>query len=122
MSITLWERGADELNIAQLSLISIQMRLPDSFQEWEDTFTVAGRPVMVQATAGKLGLPHGIDVDTNAALINLLFEQGCPADNAVRVSSYELLQGMGLDDSGTNYALLNESVQRMLLASYTIQG
>jgi len=122
MSITLWQRGADELNIAQLSLISIQTRLPDTFVDWEDTFTVGDRPVMVQATAGKLGLPHGIDVDTNAALINLFLEQGCPADNAVRVSSYELLQGMGLDDSGTNYALLHESLQRMYLASYTIQG
>jgi len=115
-------RGVDELNLASLCLISVQSRLPKDFVRWEETFMLDGRPVMIRASGLEAGLPHGIDVDTNAALINLFLEQGCPADNTVVVSMYELLRAMRLDDCGASYRTLNESLRRMLTAFFYVQG
>lgn len=115
-------RGVDEINLASLSLISIQSRVPKTFLNWEETFTLNGRPVVIKAAAGQEGLPHGIDVDTNAALVNLFLEQGCPADNTVEASMYELLRAMRLDDCGASYRTVNESLRRMYTASFHIQG
>ncbi|MBB5233915.1 replication initiator protein A [Deinococcus budaensis] len=111
----------DELNIARLSLISVQERIPPDYRDWSVELEDGDRRYKVTCQAmPEYGVPHGIDTDISAALVNLYIDQGSPADGSVTCTPYQLLQMAGLDTSGRYYAALDESLKRLLTTNYFI--
>ena len=111
----------DELNIARLSLISVQERIPADYRDWSVELEDGDRRYRVTCQAlPEYGVPHGIDTDISAALVNLYIDQGSPADGAVTCTPYQLLQMAGLDTSGRYYASLDESLKRLTTTTYFI--
>ncbi|WP_019586263.1 replication initiator protein A [Deinococcus apachensis] len=111
----------DELNIARLSLISVQERIPPDYRDWSVELEDGDRRYKVTCQAmPEYGVPHGIDTDISAALVNLYIDQGAPADGSVTCTPYQLLQMAGLDTSGRYYAALDESLKRLLTTNYFI--
>lgn len=111
----------DELNIARLSLISVQERIPPDYRDWSVELADGDRRYRVTCQAmPEYGVPHGIDTDISAALVNLYIDQGAPADGSVTCTPYQLLQMAGLDTSGRYYAALDESLKRLLTTNYFI--
>ncbi|GAA5512825.1 hypothetical protein Dcar01_01549 [Deinococcus carri] len=111
----------DELNIARLSLISVQERIPPDYRDWSVELEDGERRYRVTCQAmPEYGVPHGIDTDISAALVNLYIDQGAPSDGSVTCTPYQLLQMAGLDTSGRYYAALDESLKRLLTTNYFI--
>ncbi|WP_034388859.1 replication initiator protein A [Deinococcus sp. YIM 77859] len=111
----------DELNIARLSLISVQERIPQGYREWSVELEDGDRRYRVTCQAmPEYGVPHGIDTDISAALVNLYIDQGSPLDGSVTCTPYQLLRMAGLDTSGRYYAALEESLKRLLTTNYFI--
>ncbi|GMA15484.1 hypothetical protein GCM10025871_18150 [Deinococcus metallilatus] len=111
----------DELNIARLSLISVQERIPPDYRDWSVELEDGDRRYKVTCQAmPEYGVPHGIDTDISAALVNLYIDQGAPADGSVTCTPYQLLQMAGLDTSGRYYAALDESLRRLTTTNYFI--
>ncbi|MFC4456123.1 replication initiator protein A [Deinococcus sonorensis] len=111
----------DEINVSQLSLISVQERIPEDFRDWTVEHEDATRRYRVSCQAlPEYGVPHGIDNDVTTALINLLIEQGLPESNVVTATPYLILQTAGLDTSGRYYANLDQSLKRLLTTNYMI--
>ncbi|SMB80611.1 replication initiator protein A [Deinococcus hopiensis] len=111
----------DELNIARLSLISVQERIPVGYRDWSVELEDGDRRYRVTCQAmPEYGVPHGIDTDITAALVNLYIDQGAPTDGTVTCTPYQLLQMAGLDTSGRYYAALDESLRRLTTTNYFI--
>lgn len=111
----------DELNIARLSLISVQERIPENYRDWSVELEDGDRRYRVTCQAmPEYGVPHGIDTDITAALVNLYIDQGSPNDGSVTCTPYQLLQMAGLDTSGRYYAALDESLRRLTTTNYFI--
>jgi len=111
----------DELNIARLSLISVQERIPPGYRDWSVELEDGDRRYRVTCQAmPEYGVPHGIDTDITAALVNLYIDQGAPQDASVTCTPYQLLQMAGLDTSGRYYAILDESLRRLTTTNYFI--
>jgi plasmid replication initiation protein len=111
----------DELNIARLSLISVQERIPADYRDWSVELEDGDRRYKVTCQAmPEYGVPHGIDTDITAALVNLYIDQGSPADGSVTCTPYQLLQMAGLDTSGRYYTALDESLRRLTTTNYFI--
>ena len=111
----------DELNIARLSLISVQERIPANYRDWSVELEDGDRRYRVTCQAlPEYGVPHGIDTDISAALVNLYIDQGSPADGTVTCTPYQLLQMAGLDTSGRYYTSLDESLKRLTTTTYFI--
>lgn len=111
----------DELNIARLSLISVQERIPQGYRDWSVELEDGDRRYRVTCQAmPEYGVPHGIDTDITAALVNLYIDQGSPADGSVTCTPYQLLKMAGLDTSGRYYAALEESLKRLTTTNYFI--
>lgn len=111
----------DELNIARLSLISVQERIPVGYRDWSIELEDGERRYRVTCQAmPEYGVPHGIDTDVSAALVNLYIDQGAPPDGTITCTPYQLLQMAGLDTSGRYYAALDESLRRLLTTNYFI--
>ncbi|BBN96725.1 plasmid replication initiator repA-related protein [Deinococcus grandis] len=111
----------DELNIARLSLISVQERIPADYRDWTVELEDGDRRYRVTCQAlPEYGVPHGIDTDISAALVNLYIDQGSPPDGVVTCTPYQLLQMAGLDTSGRYYAALDESLKRLTTTTYFI--
>jgi len=114
-------RRFDEINVGQLSLISVQERIPADFREWTVEHQDASRRYRVVCQAlPEYGVPHGTDNDVSAALINLFIEQGLPADGTVMATPYVILQAAGLDTSGRYYEALDKSLKRLLTTNFFI--
>lgn len=111
----------DELNIARLSLISVQERIPPGYRDWSVELEDGDRRYRVTCQAmPEYGVPHGIDTDITAALVNLYIDQGAPPGGSVTCTPYQLLQMAGLDHSGRYYAALDESLRRLTTTNYFI--
>ncbi|THF87274.1 hypothetical protein E7T09_09015 [Deinococcus sp. KSM4-11] len=111
----------DELNIARLSLISVQERIPADYRDWVVELEDGDRRYRVTCQAlPEYGVPHGIDTDISAALVNLYIDQGSPNDGTVTCTPYQLLLMAGLDTSGRYYASLDESLKRLTTTTYFI--
>ncbi|WP_221090952.1 replication initiator protein A [Deinococcus aquaedulcis] len=111
----------DELNIARLSLISVQERIPADYRDWSVELEDGDRRYRVTCQAlPEYGVPHGIDTDISAALVNLYIDQGSPPDGVVTCTPYQLLQMAGLDTSGRYYSALDESLKRLTTTTYFI--
>ena len=114
-------RGRDEVNLAQLALISVQSRVPETFTGWARSYEHNGMPVEVTCrTLRGHVVPHGLDNDFVVTIINLFYEAGCPVDDTVRVSAYRLLKTAGFPDTSRYYAELWASLDRLKSAQYVI--
>ena len=113
--------GHDELNVARLSLISAQSRVPIDYTNWTRTYQAGGKTVTVTCTAitGQV-VPHGLDNDVMVAIINLYLEDGCPEDGTVRVSMHRLLQAAGLNVGAHYYREVRACLRRLQSTSYQI--
>ena len=111
----------DEINVSQLSLISVQERIPADFREWTVEHIDERRRYRVVCQAlPEYGVPHGTDNDISAALINLFIEQGLTDEGTVTATPYLILQAAGLDTSGRYYDALGVSLKRLLTTNYFI--
>ncbi|WP_425144882.1 replication initiator protein A [Deinococcus sp.] len=111
----------DEINVSQLSLISVQERIPADFREWTVEHVDEQRRYKVVCQAlPEYGVPHGTDNDISAALINLFIEQGLPDDGTVNATPYLILQAAGLDTSGRYYEALGVSLKRLVTTNFFI--
>lgn len=115
-------RRFDELNLARLGLISVQRNIPETLTRWEVEHETDGRVVRVvcAGTTEYGGVPHGIDNDISAAIINLFIESGSPEDGALTFTTYQLLRAAGLSTSVRYYNLARESLLRLYSSSYLI--
>lgn len=115
------QNGHDEVNVARLSLISAQSRVPASYTSWTRTYQSGERTVTVTCTAltGHV-VPHGLDNDVMVAIINLYLEDGCPEDGTVRVSMHRLLLAAGLHGSAHYYREVRQCLRRLQSTSYQI--
>ena len=116
-------RITDELNTARLGLISIQERLPEAHDAWEDEYEEGGRKVQVKcASPAGYGVPHGLDNDIAIALHSLYAQQGLSLDGTVTTSARAMLREAGLDEGGKHHKTLHESLQRLLRATYQVKA
>lgn len=115
------QKGHDELNVAQLSLISAQSRVPADYTSWTRTYSTGEKTVTVTCTAitGQV-VPHGLDNDVIVAIINLYIADGCPEDGTVRVSLHQLLLAAGLQTSAHYHREVRGCLRRLQSTSYQI--
>lgn len=111
----------DELNLSRLNLISAVDQA--EVTEWDVTFENQGRVVRVRCEAlPKYAVPHGLDSDVTAALLNLYIEQGEPEDGRFTVSATTLLKLCGWHNTGKYHATLRHCLERLHTSSYTVSG
>ncbi|GHF42280.1 plasmid replication initiation protein [Deinococcus metalli] len=111
----------DELNLSRLNLISAVDQADTN--EWDVTFESQGRIVRVQCEAlPKYAVPHGLDSDVTAALINLFIELGEPEDGRFTVSGTTLLKLCGWHNTGKYHAILRNCLERLHTSSYSVSG
>ncbi|UBV45548.1 replication initiator protein A (plasmid) [Deinococcus taeanensis] len=114
-------RRFDEVNLSQHSLISVKERVTDADLNWTVTYSLNGRDYNVSCRGlPDYGSPHGIDTDVSAAIINLFIELGCPDDDTISVTAYQLLKSAGLHINGQNYINLRLSLMRLEGTQYVI--
>ena len=114
-------RHHDDLNLSRLNLIVALDQV--DMQEWNVTYESHGRIVRISCEAGvKYAVPHGLDSDVSAALINLYIEEGMPEDGRIMVAATTLLQLCGWHKSGKYLNLLRECLERLHQANYTVSG
>ncbi|GGM19175.1 replication initiator protein A [Deinococcus aerophilus] len=111
----------DELNLSRLNLISAVDQADTN--EWDVTFESQGRVVRVKCEAlPKYAVPHGLDSDVTAALINLYMEVGEPEDGRFTVSATTLLKLCGWHNTGKYHAILRTCLERLHTSSYSVSG
>ncbi|WP_233218700.1 replication initiator protein A [Deinococcus arcticus] len=114
-------RHHDDLNLSRLNLIVALDQV--EMQEWSVTSEFRGRIVRISCESGvKHAVPHGLDSDVSAALINLYIEEGMPEDGRLTVAATALLQLCGWHKSGKYLGLLRGCLERLHQASYTVSG
>lgn len=113
----------DERFIARLGVISVQNRIDaasDLNRRWTSSFRVGQRSYVIEGFAADFGRPRGVDTDVQLAVETLFQLQGCPEDNTVRTTAYELLQLSHLPNKGSNYARLRESLLRLWRVGFLV--
>ncbi|WP_216326037.1 replication initiator protein A [Deinococcus aestuarii] len=110
---------SDELNLARLSLVSLQRDVDATQTRWESRIVQGERAYHVECIAPE-GIPHGLDSDVVLSIQTLFAEAGLPEDNCVTTTPYGLLKAARLDTNGRNYGKLRESLRRLYLTSYLI--
>ena len=82
-----------------------------------------GRQVRVSCQAlPQYGVPHGLDNDVSAALIELLMTSGLPESGTVTVSLSELMSLAGFARNGQYRALTRESLERLTSTTFRVSG
>ncbi|GAA4015272.1 replication initiator protein A [Deinococcus rubellus] len=109
----------DELNFARFGVISMHSRIDQQITSWKTEFTVNGRTFRIEAIT-PVGRPHGIDTDTLVSLETLFVANGCPEDNWVHTTAYEVRELMGLANNGENYHRLRQSIRRLYFTSILV--
>ncbi|MDV6376270.1 replication initiator protein A [Deinococcus arenicola] len=109
----------DELNFARFGVISMHSRVDQQVTTWNTEFTVNARTFRIEAITPQ-GRPHGIDTDTLVALETLFVAHGCPPDNWVHTTAYEVRELMGLSNNGENYHRLRQSIRRLYFTSVIV--
>ncbi|MDL2345178.1 replication initiator protein A [Deinococcus sp. MIMF12] len=114
-------RHHDDLNLSRLNLIVALDQV--EMQEWNVTYELGGRIVRISCEAGvKYAVPHGLDSDVSAALINLYIDEGMPEDGRIMVAATALLKLCGWHKSGKYLGLLRQCLERLHQANYTVSG
>ncbi|QFP78533.1 replication initiator protein A [Deinococcus sp. AJ005] len=109
----------DELNFARFGVISMHSRVDQGVTTWNTEFTVNARTFRIEAITPQ-GRPHGIDTDTLVSLETLFVAHGCPEDNWVHTTAYEVRELMGLANNGENYHRLRQSIRRLYFTSVIV--
>ncbi|SMB78521.1 replication initiator protein A [Deinococcus hopiensis] len=109
----------DELNFARFGVISMHSRVDQRVPSWRTEFTVNDRTFRIEAITPQ-GRPHGIDTDTLVALETLFVANGCPGDNWIHTTAYEVRELMGLANNGENYHRLRQSIRRLYFTSVIV--
>lgn len=109
----------DELNFARFGVISMHSRIDKEITSWNSEFTINGRTFRIEAITPE-GRPHGIDTDTLVAIETLFVTNGCPDDNWVHTTAYELRDMMGLVNNGDSYHRIRQSLRRLYLTSVIV--
>lgn len=111
----------DELNLSRLNLISAVDQADTN--EWDVSFESQGRIVRVRCEAlPKYAVPHGLDSDVTAALINLFIELGEPEDGRFSVSATTLLKLCGWHNTGKYHSILRICLERLHTSSFSVSG
>lgn len=116
--------GHDERNIARLSLILANKRVPSEMKHWVKEFPspdTVGTSMRIECTAGHGSVvPHGVDNDVLLGLINAYVAEGMPDSGVVRLTAYRLLQLSSLNVGGSRYAALSASLRRLQTSTFDI--
>lgn len=116
--------GHDERNLARLSLVLANNRIPKDKASWVKEFPSPdglGVTIKVECTAPRHDVvPHGVDNDVLLGLVNAYIAAGMPLNGVIRTTGYSLLNYSTLGDSGFHYATLAESLRRFQGTVYTI--
>lgn len=112
----------DDLNWARLNLISAQDHVAGQHR-WQVQFVQGDRVVNVSCRAlPELGVPHGVDNDVSAALIDHFMSVGLPEDGLMDIPAVALLRLAGFHRNGRYWAMLRESLDRLNTTSYKVTG
>ncbi len=112
----------DDLNVGRLSLISAQDQV-DGQREWHITYVEGNRKYVVSCEAlPKYGIPHGVDNDVTAAIIEHFFSIGLPDDGLIEIGTTELLRAAGFHQNGKYYKMLKQSLERLASTTFTVSG
>lgn len=116
--------GHDERNLARLSLVLANNRIPKDKASWVKEFPSPdglGVTIKVECTAPRHDVvPHGLDNDVLLGLVNAYVAAGMPLNGIIRTTGYSLLNYSTLGDSGFHYSTLAESLRRFQGTVYTI--
>lgn len=117
------EHLTDEQFVARLGIISIQNRIAPSNAQgrrWVSRFQIGDSTYHVEGYAADFGRPRGVDTDVQLAIETLFLSQGCPRDNVVCTTAYELLTISNSAKKGTNYSRLHESLMRLWRVGFMV--
>jgi len=116
-----------ERNVARLSMVLTVNRTQETQWNRELTIDVLGTQ-RISCVAGRgYCVPHGRDSDLVVGLVNAYITQGMPADRTVRLKVNELVRLSGLahgkhaNPGGKIYAQVNDSLNRLFYATYSIK-
>ena len=108
----------DELNRAQMGMIA-------ACKEWDrkehrvELLQGERRRVMIAKSAEVL--PYGQDADIMIAITSLFFDAGCPADNLLITTPYQIISRANLPTNGQIYRKLYSTLKRLRAAVYTFR-
>lgn len=109
--------------VAQVGIISIQSRIEEDSplnRRWTVRSEVGDTVYTVDGYAGDFGRPRGADTDILMALETLFLFQGCPANNTVTTTAYEIVQMVYQNTSGVLYKRLRESLLRLWRVGFMV--
>lgn len=114
----------DERFIAQLGIVSIQSRIDEDSplsKRWTSEFTIGTTQYHIEGFAADFGRPRGVDTDVLLALETKFILLGCPDDDLVVTTPYELMQMVGDDFSGSAYERLKASLLRLWRVGFMVR-
>lgn len=114
----------DERFIAQLGIVSIQSRIDEDSplsKRWTSEFTIGTTQYHIEGFAADFGRPRGVDTDILLALETKFILLGCPEDDKVVTTPYELMQMVGDDFSGAAYERLKASLLRLWRVGFMVR-
>lgn len=112
-------RSLDEMNVARLSLISLQRQVAEDYTQWEAELDTEGMPVHVSCKSTEQ-VPHGIDTEIYLAILKLYQLSGSPSDGQVTVTPHELTRAANMSRSSRSYQTIKLSLTRLNRAIYQI--
>lgn len=114
----------DERFIAQLGIVSIQSRIDEKSplsKRWTSEFTIGHSQYHIEGFAADFGRPRGIDTDVLLAIETKFILLGCPEDDQVVTTPYELMQMVSDDMSGSAYERLRNSLLRLWRVGFMVR-
>lgn len=114
----------DERFIAQLGIVSIQSRIDEDSplsKRWTSEFTIGTTQYHIEGFAADFGRPRGVDTDVLLALETKFILLGCPDNDLVVTTPYELMQMVGDDLSGSAYERLRGSLLRLWRVGFMVR-
>lgn len=114
----------DERFIAQLGIVSIQSRIDEDSplsKRWTSEFTIGSVQYHIEGFAADFGRPRGVDTDVLLALETKFILLGCPDDDQVVTTPYELIRMVGDDLSGSAYERLKASLLRLWRVGFMVR-
>lgn len=118
------DRGHLERNMIELALILTVQQVDSERKTFsrdigQSDETFHATRIQCIAQNGHV-VPHGSDNDVYAALTSLFVEQGMPESGIVMSTAYGIVTLSGLADSTNSYRTLEDCLNRLRNASYTI--
>lgn len=109
--------------VAQIGIVSIQSRIDEDNplnRRWTSYSEVGDSIYTVEGYAADFGRPRGVDTDILMALETLFMCQGCPSNNTVTTTAYEIVQLVYQNSSGVLYKRLHESLLRLWRVGFMV--